>query len=187
MATIKSQMVLEDGVSGILKKMTRAMDITLASFEQMQAACGEAVDTSLIEEGRGLLVEVNHEFEQMAEECQKAAQEEEKLNQDIKQGTSAMDSLLCKAASMAATYASLSKVKDFSVGAMEAADVQIGAQVQLKTVMSNIDDPFADAMSHYNPGRCEHPYHAGDLPPLFGNNGFALCAFLTDRFSIDEV
>lgn len=51
----------------------------------------------------------------------------------------------------------------------------------------NMDDPFADAMSHYNPNDCEHPYHAGDLPPLFGNNGTALSLFLTNRFSIDSV
>ena len=51
----------------------------------------------------------------------------------------------------------------------------------------NMDDPFADAMSHYNPGGCDHPYHAGDLPPLFGSNGSALSLFLTDRFSIDEI
>lgn len=50
-----------------------------------------------------------------------------------------------------------------------------------------MDDPFADAMSHYNPGNCGHPYHAGDLPPLFGNNGFALSLFLTNRFSVNEV
>lgn len=50
-----------------------------------------------------------------------------------------------------------------------------------------MDDPLADAMAHYDPGSCEHPHHAGDLPPLFGNNGFALCAFLTNRFSVDEV
>lgn len=51
----------------------------------------------------------------------------------------------------------------------------------------SMDDPFADAMSHYNPGGCEHPYHAGDLPPLFGNDGFALSLFLTNRFSVNEV
>lgn len=51
----------------------------------------------------------------------------------------------------------------------------------------NMDDPLADAMSHYNPNGCGHPYHAGDLPPLFGNNGRALSLFLTNRFSIDEV
>ncbi len=51
----------------------------------------------------------------------------------------------------------------------------------------NMEDPFADTMSHYNPYGCEHPYHAGDLPPLFGNDGFALSLFLTRRFSVDEV
>lgn len=51
----------------------------------------------------------------------------------------------------------------------------------------NMDDPFADAMSHYDPHRCEHPYHAGDLPPLFGRGGLALSLFLTNRFSVREV
>ncbi len=48
-------------------------------------------------------------------------------------------------------------------------------------------DPFAAAMTHYNPRSCPHPYHAGDLPPLFGNKGHALSIFLTDRFSIEEL
>ncbi|MDE7245262.1 MAG: superoxide dismutase family protein [Oscillospiraceae bacterium] len=51
----------------------------------------------------------------------------------------------------------------------------------------NMGDPFADAMSHYDLSGCAHPYHAGDLPPLFGNNGFAFSAFLTNRFSVEEV
>lgn len=51
----------------------------------------------------------------------------------------------------------------------------------------NADDPFADALSHYNPEDCGHPYHAGDLPPLFGNDGYALSLFLTNRFSVDEI
>lgn len=51
----------------------------------------------------------------------------------------------------------------------------------------NMDDPFADAMSHYDPSGCMHPYHAGDLPPLFENNGFAFSLFLTNRFSVNEV
>lgn len=51
----------------------------------------------------------------------------------------------------------------------------------------NMDDPFADAMSHYDPDGCEHPFHAGDLPSLFGNGGLALSLFLTNRFSVDEI
>lgn len=48
-------------------------------------------------------------------------------------------------------------------------------------------DPFSAAMSHDNPDNCMHPYHAGDLPPLFGNHGIAVSVFLTDRFSVSEI
>lgn len=51
----------------------------------------------------------------------------------------------------------------------------------------NTNDPFADAKSHYNPSDCHHPYHAGDMPPLFGMNGSALLIFATDRFKLEEV
>lgn len=51
----------------------------------------------------------------------------------------------------------------------------------------NQTDPFASAGSHYNPGNCPHPYHAGDLPPLFGNKGLAWSAFLTNRFRVNEI
>lgn len=51
----------------------------------------------------------------------------------------------------------------------------------------DMNDQFSNAMSHYDPDNCEHPYHAGDMPPLFSNNGYALSVFLTDRFSVNEV
>ena len=51
----------------------------------------------------------------------------------------------------------------------------------------NNTDPFADALTHYNPNNCAHPYHAGDLPPIFGANGIGLSVFLTDRFSAEEI
>lgn len=48
-------------------------------------------------------------------------------------------------------------------------------------------DDFADTKGHYNPKNCLHPYHAGDLPPLFSNRGSAWMAVLTDRFQLKEV
>lgn len=51
----------------------------------------------------------------------------------------------------------------------------------------NSDDPFADAGSHLNNENCPHPFHTGDMPPLFGNNGRAISVFLTNRFTIAEV
>lgn len=49
------------------------------------------------------------------------------------------------------------------------------------------DDPFSNTGGHYNPGDQPHPDHAGDMPPLFSNDGYAFLAFFTDRFSAEEV
>jgi len=48
-------------------------------------------------------------------------------------------------------------------------------------------DPFANAGAHYNPHGCPHPYHSGDLPPLFGAGGYAFSAVLTDRFTVEDI
>lgn len=48
-------------------------------------------------------------------------------------------------------------------------------------------DPFAVALGHYDPDGCPHPEHAGDMPPLFSNRGYAFQVFLTDRFSLREI
>lgn len=51
----------------------------------------------------------------------------------------------------------------------------------------NAQDPFADAKMHYNPDGALHPYHDGDLPPLFSNHGFAWNTVFTSRFQIDHI
>ena len=49
------------------------------------------------------------------------------------------------------------------------------------------EGPFACVGGHYDPAGRPHPYHAGDLPPLFGNRGYAYLSVFTDRFTVDEV
>lgn len=51
----------------------------------------------------------------------------------------------------------------------------------------NAQDPYADAGGHYNPDNCPHPEHKGDMPPLFGDDGFAWMIYFTDRFSISDI
>lgn len=51
----------------------------------------------------------------------------------------------------------------------------------------NEKDPFADTKAHLNLRNCPHPYHTGDLPPLFGNKGHAFMSVLTDRFTINDI
>lgn len=51
----------------------------------------------------------------------------------------------------------------------------------------NNNDPYANAGEHYNPSRCPHPAHMGDMPPLFGNDGNAWMMYFTDRFTIPDL
>jgi len=50
-----------------------------------------------------------------------------------------------------------------------------------------INDEFMNTMGHYNPYKCEHPHHAGDLPSLIENNGNAYMTVLTNRFTVEEI
>ena len=46
---------------------------------------------------------------------------------------------------------------------------------------------FANVGTHYNPDNLPHPFHAGDLPPLLSNQGYAWTAFFDRRFTIDDI
>lgn len=48
-------------------------------------------------------------------------------------------------------------------------------------------DNFDNTGMHYNPTNAEHPNHAGDMPPLFGNQGYAFSIFYDKRFTIQEI
>ena len=56
-----------------------------------------------------------------------------------------------------------------------------------KSCTGNADDPFANAGSHLNMNGSEHPFHTGDLPALFSNNGYAWSAVYTNRFQPCQV
>lgn len=46
---------------------------------------------------------------------------------------------------------------------------------------------FDKSGMHYNPADQEHPAHAGDLPPLLGNQGYAFSVFYDKRFTLPEI
>ena len=47
--------------------------------------------------------------------------------------------------------------------------------------------PFDNTGSHYAKENKPHPQHTGDLIPLFGNQGYAWCAFYDKRLTLPEI
>lgn len=105
MATIRSQMVLNDGISGVLKRITNGLSTTLNAFEQVQRASGRAVDVTQIQAARAALAEANRDVDNMAEAYRRAAQQEEVLNRGLRNGASAADGLLGKVKGIVTTLA----------------------------------------------------------------------------------
>ena len=105
MATIRSQMVLNDGISGVLKRITSGLSTTLNAFEQVQRASGRAVNVTQIQAARAALAEANRDVDNMAEAYRRAAQQEEVLNKGLRNGVSAADGLLGKVKGIVTTLA----------------------------------------------------------------------------------
>lgn len=105
MATIRSQMVLNDGISGVLKRITNGLSTTLNAFEQVQRASGRAVNVTQIQAARAALAEANRDVDNMAEAYRRAAQQEEVLNKGLRNGVSAADGLLGKVKGIVTTLA----------------------------------------------------------------------------------
>lgn len=49
------------------------------------------------------------------------------------------------------------------------------------------NDYFSDTKNHFDKENLAHPCHTGDMPPLFGNNGYAYMSFFTNKFLITDI
>lgn len=132
MATIRSQMVLNDQVTGVLKNITRALDITLHSFEQMRDASANAVDVRLLNQARAGLGEVNLAVREMEENYRRAAQQEQQVTRNIRQSTQAEQQLN-------ASIRGGNDALDDMVGKAKNLAATIGASVGLKKLIELSD------------------------------------------------
>lgn len=76
LATIRTAIALYDGVTAPLKSMHKAMNIVLNSFEAMQRASGNSVDTSAIREAREELARAGAAFDSIEENIRNAGNQQ---------------------------------------------------------------------------------------------------------------
>ena len=105
MATIKSQMVLDDGMTRTLNHVISALNTTLNAFEQIQRASGMAFDTDEFNQARAALAGAGVEVQEMADAYQEAAIQAEKLEHNVRGSSDALDGMLGKVKTLVATLA----------------------------------------------------------------------------------
>lgn len=186
MATIRSQMVLNDQVTGVLKNITRALDITLHSFEQMQDASANAVDVRLLNQARAGLGEVNLAVREMEENYRRAAQQEQQVTRNIRQstqaeqqlnasirgGNDALDDMVGKAKNLAATIGASVGLKKL----IELSDQMTGTTARLSFLVDDggsVDELEAKIMASAQRSRAAYLGTASAIASMGANAGAA--------------
>lgn len=125
MASIRSQLVLVDGMTGPLRSIHRAMNLALNSFESMQAASGRAIDTRAFQNAREELARMG-------------AQLDEVENQTRRTGNAA-DAVTSKFLKMAAAVGAAFSIKNI----IELADTMTQTRARLNLITGDLEKTAA--------------------------------------------
>lgn len=136
MATIRTAIALYDGVTAPLQAMHKAMNIVLNSFEAMQRASGNSVDTSSIREAREELARAGAAFDSIEENIREAGNQQDRFNRRIRDGTTAADGLWRKLKGIVATVGGLAATKKV----LGLSDQFTSTNARLNNAMINFDD-----------------------------------------------
>ncbi|KMY49238.1 hypothetical protein [Peribacillus loiseleuriae] len=141
MATIKTAIQVYDGMTGPFQSINRAMSIVINSFESLQNASSNAIDTSSIQAARQELAHAETAFNDIERGIREADAAQNQLNDDIRNGQSAADGLVGKIKGIVGAYLGIQGIKK-GAGIISdwlgSADVINTAENQLAVVMSNM-------------------------------------------------
>ncbi|WP_312340263.1 tape measure protein [Anaerospora hongkongensis] len=93
MATIRTAIQLQDGMTSVVRSMNNALNICISSFEAMQNASNHAVNTANISAARAELSKASIAMNTVEQEIREADAAQKQLNNDLHQGQAAATGL----------------------------------------------------------------------------------------------
>lgn len=141
MATVKGALALYDGMTGPLKSIHNALNIVLNSFEAVQSASENVVDVTAIQQAREELARAGATWDNIENNIRDADRAQDDFNDNVREGTTAVDGLGNKLKGILATVVSIAGVKsalNWGKENFELANIQRNAENQLKLVLANM-------------------------------------------------
>jgi tape measure domain-containing protein len=151
-------MVLNDGMTSVLRKISGALTTTLDAFEQMQRASGQSINSAQFAAARSQLVGASAELDEIADNFQKAG--------------SKADGLMGKISGIAAGIASIATVQKL----VNLSDDVTSAQARLNLLVTDggsVDELEAKIMASANRSRSAYLDTASAVAKLGLNAGNA--------------
>lgn len=113
MATIRTAIQVTDGMSPAFKSMNKAMNIVLSSFESLQRASSNSIDTSSIQAARTELNRAERAINEVEQEIRQASQAQQQFNGEMSRSSGLMNTLKGVAVSLGVAF-SVKKIIDLS-------------------------------------------------------------------------
>ncbi len=111
MGAIQTSIQIHDGMTLALRNMTTALNICLSSFEAVQEASSNVIDTASIDAAREALNETELTIRNIEEDIERTTKQQEKLNDSFRVGQQAAEGLVGKIGGMVAAYATIQTVE----------------------------------------------------------------------------
>lgn len=105
MATIRTAIQIQDGMTSVMRSMTNALNICISSFEAMQTASSHSIDTASLTAARSELNKASIAMNTVEQNIREASEEQKKLNEQMRHGQTAADELASKVKRVAVTVA----------------------------------------------------------------------------------
>lgn len=112
MASIATQVSIVDRMSSPLYNITSAVEQVISSLQNVDGAIDQGFDTGAIDNARRAVDQANVELDEMTQNIRRNAQEQERFNRTVQQGSSTMGGLENKVIGMVAAYAGFQGAKN---------------------------------------------------------------------------
>ena len=118
MSEIKTAISIVDGMSPAFKSMNNAMNIVMSNFEELQRTSGKSIDTASITAARQEMFRANQAIDKMEANLREVAAAQDKVNGEMREGSSLAGGLASKVGGLIAAYATM----EGAMGLARAAD-----------------------------------------------------------------
>ncbi|MBQ3067852.1 MAG: hypothetical protein IJC97_02285 [Oscillospiraceae bacterium] len=140
-ATIQTTIKLYDGVSAPLKLIKNALNTVTDSFKHLNASSTNAIDNSAIKHSCDELSQLKTIISDVENNIVTANEKQRQFNYSLEQSSSLADNLGSKIKSLVSAFVGISTIKksiNFIKDAIESADLQTKAQLQLQVSLQNM-------------------------------------------------
>lgn len=172
MGTIRSSIVVYDGMSPAFKSMTKAMNIMLNTFESVQRASSRAIDTASINTARQEIANANVILEQTEENIKKINQQANKTPETLDKATSSAGGLYDKIKGIALSIGSAMGVGQL----LNLSDQMSNTRARLNLILDDggsIDELEQKVFESANRARADYMTMASVVAKLNANAGNA--------------